>query len=177
MSDILVRKFDELDKVERKDNSLDYEVKQLIQEAKQNGYDSVKDYVKHLFQNWNEETDIAIINELYDEYMKCLQMGTERLFGEGKWDENTSFEEFLRESLIMLEHRLEEIKWKKQTKFPSYPGLVELLPDIKDVPSGVGEPLSIEDYDFYEMLIKKTMEAIKSVLTNESKLNKYLQGG
>lgn len=155
-------------------NELRDEIDLLIKQAKEAGFHSVKDFVKHVFSTWNKQTDKAIIKSLYEKFLEAIQYRQKKMISEGYWNENSTFEEYLDEAIKTCESRLEELKWRKKTQEPSFSYLVHILPYMENVPKGVGEPLTQEDYEFYEMILKKCLELYKKCLSDEKFLNEML---
>jgi hypothetical protein len=164
-----IRKDSELKKIKKNDQeSLELSIDLLIKEAKERGYDSVLDYVKATFQCWDKSATVGVVDEIYENFLLCVQEGVSKEpWGNGKWDTNSTFREFLSHTLKQIDSRLEELEWKKKTRYPAFAGLIKLLPDMTNVPKGVGESMSMEDYEFYELILRKTKEIVSSMLNND----------
>jgi len=153
---------------------LDPLVANLLQEMKDAGYESIKDYIKHLFKTWD---DSPIIYELYQEFLISVQNNVEKYPGTGVWNEGDSFLDYLHSTKESITIRLEELSWRKKTGLPSYEKLVssKIINEMENVPKGVGESLSKDDEEFYYMLLKKTYETIDKCISNPSKINKMIE--
>lgn len=150
-------------------------VSDLELETRKRGLSSVKDLLKESYTGFKRE---YILDELYENFMQCVnQKISKEPWGKGRWSGNDTFEEFLSYTQKEASSRLEELEWKKQTQYPSYEGIIHLLPKMNNVPKGIGESLKIEDFEFYEEILKKTIEMIKDCLSNQKLLNSYLRDG
>jgi hypothetical protein len=146
----------------------------LAEEAKQKGYPSVKDYLKTRFKNWDKEEKYLLIDELYNEFLDAVAYSKETWFDK-KYNVNSTFLEFLSDCLKTIESRLEELDWKRRTEYPSFPGLYNLVSEPSSVLPGAGEKLSIEDYEFYELLLKKSKETIKEIFSKPELVDDFLK--
>ena len=153
---------------------LDPLVESLMQEMKSAGYESIKDYVKHLFKTWE---DSPVIYELYQEFLISVQNNIEKYPDAGVWNEGDSFLDYLQVTKKSISVRLEELDWKKKTGLPSYEKLVssKIINEMENVPKGIGESLSQEDREFYYMLLKRTYETIDKCIADPSKINKMIE--
>lgn len=154
---------------------LDDAVLALLKEAKEQGYETVKDYVKAKFQNWNSATEKLIIEELYTDFVDViLHRASKAPFAKGVWDEFSTFQEWLEHNKKMALYRLEQLEEERKEKPTNYPGVVPFLPDMNDVSPGVGGQISFEDAEFYNEILRKTIEVLNKYLSSERKLRTFL---
>jgi len=162
-----IRKQSELKKVDYTKQAEDA-TDLLIKEAKKAGYDSVLDYVKHVYRTWDKEVQLNVLSELYDTFLDHIQAESDKEpYGKGKWNSSSTFLEYLEHTRKECKRALEEeLPWLKKTKKPSFQGLVPFLPNMTNVPKGVGEPLSQENYEFFELIYRRTLELVEMLLVD-----------
>ena len=167
-----VRKQKDLHRVDKskvKDfrKEVDNDIDLIIDEAKRLGYNSVLDYVKSTFTGFDRTAKRALLSEVYDDFLRAVQSGdSKEPWSRGTWGTNSTFQEYLYCRLKETDSRLEELDWKKQTQYPSFAGLANVLPHMKDIPKGMGEGMTQEDYEFYELIYKKSKELFEECLKN-----------
>lgn len=151
------------------------EVDILIEEARKAGYTSVKDYVKDVYKTWDEKVQLNVLEGIYESFLEAVQNEmSKEPYAKGCWSAEDNFELWLSFSLKCIEKRLDDMKWRINNPSPSFSGLLPYIDDMKDVPDGVGEALTKEDYEFYELILRKTKELIFDVLNNPEKLKKLM---
>lgn len=147
----------------------------VIREAKERGYETFLDYVKDTFQSWSKEVQVAIIEGLYDEFLDAVQnTKSKEPWADGVWNTDSTFLEWLSYVPKEIEKQLDDMKWRIKTQYPSFAGLLDFLPDLKDAPSGLGTGLSKENYEFFELILRKTKELVESLLRDEQKFNSIM---
>ena len=151
-------------------------VGQIWEQAQAAGFSSIKDFVKAFYKRWTATNDEDLLDELYSQFIDCVQQGiSKEPWGTGKWDTDSSFEQFLYLTSKETGMRLEEIQEKLKSQYPSFGAMVNVLPDMTDVPEGVGEALSKEDADFYIEVLRKGQELCDRMLKTPELINAYLE--
>jgi len=150
-------------------------VSQMWKEAKAKGYNSLKAYIAHHYKTWDETVEVSLVDELYESFLEAVQRGELHKEEDKFWSFKSSFEDWLIKSRDNLHHRLVELDEDYETKQPSFAGYVDLFPDMKDIQGDVGNAIDPEDYDFYHMLMRKTIETIDKLLKNSTLIDGFLR--
>lgn len=169
MSKIPVPGFDGKDMVKIETESGVVEVKfsdlimALIEVAKEMGYSDYRQFLmKHARQFTTEDYE-NLLTEFFDEWLQSITLHKEKIGG-GIWDENSTFEEYLSYKKELALRNLDKVREEKKTKPVSFKVLGEWKEDVGDkfqsVAPKVGESQETEIYEFYEELIKRSIECI-----------------
>jgi hypothetical protein len=134
----------------------------VIEEARQQGL-SVYQWLEKHYREWNDE---VIIEGLYEDF---LNMKVNNVPSEISGKIPQTFEEYLNDSLKAIEYRLRALEFNKKYKTSGFEPLKKMgiIEEIKGLPKGFGEPLSSEDIEFFEMILKKTKETIENYLKSK----------
>lgn len=130
-------------------------------------YDKLDSVEKAKLGNWNSQ---RTLDEIYEKFLLAVQQRTPSAIGDHVWTFDDTFDKWLQESRLVLEGRKLELKEKFEQKIAIYPKLVKRLEsgELTNAPKDVGRTLTREDYEFYQLVIRKTIEvidlAIKGVL-------------
>lgn len=151
-------------------NPYELSIEDLYEIAREEGYPSIKAYVQDLFQHISP---VGIIHELYQHYNMVIQdPKVYNLLSRHASGNLSPFDLYLQWVYGQLEHKLEGLKKEFQTgsSFRNLRPLIEQDPDadllVRDM-----QPMRPEDYEFYEMLLRRCGEAIQSYLRGEIQYN------
>lgn len=162
-----VRKSKDLNKVKNITKEVEEDVDILISEAAREGYESVLEYTKAKFKAFDREAKQEVLSEVYEGFLIAVQnRELKDPWGKGEWGSDSTFIEYVSYCLKETTSRIDETKWKFDTQYPSFAGLVKYLPDMKNTPPGIGKGMSREDYDFYMLLLRKCKELYEECLKN-----------
>jgi len=150
-------------------------VAEMWEDARKKGYDSLKDYLAHHFKKWDEETEAALMYELYESFWEAVQRGEFHRNEDEVWNIKNVFEEWLEKSKENLHRRLLELDEDYETKQPSFSSYIDLFPEMTDLQGNVGNAIDVESYDFYKMLMRKTLETVNKLLKNTTLIEKLLR--
>lgn len=144
--------------------------------AQQQGYKTLAAFLRDNFAKWDDNQDAILVNTWYEDFLHfCQQSIPKEPYGMGTWGTNSTFGEFLTNSHKENLSRLEELRWLKEAKKPSFDRFTGVIEDMKDVPAGVGEAMSIEDYELYEELLKRSNELRSKLMMDHGKIDRYLR--
>ena len=131
-----------------------------------------------------EWDDQKYLEEQYETFLSAVDKGAEKdyqykdekeflLAGSPKWGVNSVFEEWMRDSKVMLEFRLHELKIRKDDSSKSIPHLIGLIREAQNdgqadlVVDGIGEKMKPEDYEAFEFIVRKSLETTKKFLNDK----------
>jgi len=147
----------------------------MIMEANRQGK-PLGELIREKFKSW-KTIHKPLILELFKSFVAVVQMGEDKTFGEGKWDQKSTFRDFLDECRQMASYRIDELrKLKREELRPeAFQKAAEvILTSGGKVQPGVGHKLSVEDLDFYEETTRKSYETIQLALSNDAVLTACL---
>jgi hypothetical protein len=128
-------------------------------------YDKGEAIVQKMERNTNFDKDL-FFTELYENYLVCVQRNAPRERPSGiitRWDESTSFGDFLSDSLELIDHRLTELRMAKEAgvqKFRIVDDSVLAEMKIDSGSSVVGQRFKQEDFEVAEELLRRSKETI-----------------
>lgn len=170
----VVRRQKDMKEVKDVTPSVKEDIDLLWEEAKKQGYSSIRDYVKHQYQNFDSNTKLEIIEEKFDDFLTLVQTKADKLYSIGKWGVTSTFREYLHESVLEINNRLEQLEFEYKNRVQSFGGMITVLPYMKDTPAGMGEAMSTENYEFYSLIYNKCREFFIELLNNSELYNNYL---
>jgi hypothetical protein len=104
------------------------------------------------------------LSEHFNNYLTSVQRHEERVTGKiiTKWDEFTSFDDWLKDSLATIEEKLHAISMAKEAQTQKFRLLDDsVLSEMKmDKSSVVGQRFGIEDYEAVEEMLKRGRDTI-----------------
>ena len=141
---------------------------EMYRDAKERGMD-FREYLTLQLKNWNPED---YIRETYESFLEAVQNGDEKPFPNENgryWNEKSTFEEWLWYCEQVLLQRLDKLAEEKKTRPPSFEKLGQLREELGDhsdqlqlVVENAGEPQPLWVYEFYEEVMRKSLEAINN---------------
>lgn len=171
----MTRKQSETGHIKNVTNDVKEDIDLLWEEAKAKGYPSVLEYVKSRYQVFDRSVKKEVLNEIYQTFLTAVQHKEDKApWGRGQWDSHSTFLEYLSYSSKEAASRLDELDWKLKTQYPSFAGMIKMLPSMTNVPHGIGQGMSKEDYEFYELVLRKTKELIDECLKTPEIINDLL---
>lgn len=148
---------------------IDEDLRELIRLSRELGFNSFKDFCKAYFKEFSYQ---RYIDELFEDYLYSVQVGRPKWDGSGYWSIEDSFEDYVRADIESGRARLKELEEKKKTRLPSFLGIRPLEQEgILETPFKISEEVTMEDLDFYELLLKKGEEACKLYLQGVLKVS------
>lgn len=130
--------------------------------------------------NWDNK---AYLRECYQNFLRAVQMGVPKDYhynselewitaGCPRWSVGDSFVMWVKDQLYQLHWRLDELKAKRAENRPSDRHLIHLLDSGTLSPSTrfVGYQINQEDYEVYEWILRKSLEALESFKKGDIKL-------
>lgn len=139
---------------------------------------------EHIYQNIREYVnakwdDQDLLQEHFNKFLSAIQQGATKEYqynselefmraGSPIWNEHSTFDEWMRDTELMYEFRLKELKQRKEDSTKSFPHIIKLINQAKDagqvsgMPEGIGEELKPEDYEIFEFIIRKSLEVVRN---------------
>jgi hypothetical protein len=149
-------------------------VDDLIRAAKAEGK-TVAEYCRDHFGHWTKEDDAAMLDVAFENFLLAVQNDLDKdPWGKGKWGTESTFREFLFFTLKETRVQLEMLEERWASHAPRDVELSIVLPHMTDVPKGMGESLTQEDYELYHELLRRCIEVFEKCLANEELIDKYL---
>lgn len=124
-------------------------------------------------RNWDE---LGYLFECYHNFLKAVQLGASKdyqykspleyeLAGKPKWNQHDSFADWCHDQETMLQYRLDELKRKYLGQIPSDANLIHVIEkgQVEDPHPYLGHRLDIEEYEIYEWILRKSIEAIANL--------------
>lgn len=116
-------------------------------------------------------SDLSYLHECYHNFMAAIQVGAPKdyrydgpeaylLAGKPKWNESDVFDSWCVDQAAMIMWRLQSLEEKKLQNRPSDSTLIHLIDDVKDPDPFLGKNMTSEDYDIYEFMLRKGLEAL-----------------
>lgn len=135
-------------------------------------YDNIRERVK---ADWNER---VFINQQFDLFLHAVQQEVTKEYqydselafiqaGSPRWNEESSFDEWMDDVRQMYEFRLRELKQRKEDSSKSFPHIIKLVREAQEagqaqgMMKGIGEQMKPEDYEVFEFIIRKSLEAVR----------------
>lgn len=105
-----------------------------------------------------------VLNEMFENFLSAIQQKAVSPLSGHQWNQDDTFDDWVKEAEKMCQGRLEELKEKFDKKIVIFPKLVNLQEQgvLENSPSYVGRHLTREDYEFYHYTISRTLETIRS---------------
>ena len=158
------------------DNSLmENLVSEMWADAKKKGYKSLKGYLAHYYKHWDDEMEASLVDELYESFLEAVQRSALHRGEDEFWSFKNRFEDWLVKCKENLHKRLLELDEDYESKIPSFSAYLDLFPAMDNIQGDLGKALEAEDYDFYHMVMRKTLETIKKLLKNTTLIDIYLR--
>ena len=138
----------------------------LMKKARENGYKDWRRFLaEEVFRNWNEED---VIYQSYQDFLEACQLHEKKAFSDDeRWGEDSTFEEWVAESLQVISMRLEQLEKQRKNTKPSFQKLANLVEEGEKIglksdiiTPGVGEVPPPEIFEFYEEVLKRTRETL-----------------
>lgn len=142
-------------------------------------YDRGESIVKKMNKNKAVFDRDDFFEELYQNYLVAVQRQEPRQSPNRcivtKWDQNTTFEDFLGDALENIDHQLQSIKFAKTARIKKMHVIDDSVLEHKDmkIDSGssvVGKQFSNEDYEAVEELLRRSKEAIMDMKRGHTEL-------
>jgi len=148
-------------------------VQALIEVAKQEGYDDYREYLISVMRDSDFDYE-EHLTSMIDDYLRAIALKKKKDWGEGYWDENSTFEEYLHERKIGLLNNLERLEEERKQRMPSF---IEYdyyrdkfgESNVQFSMPKAGESPEAVIYEFYEYIMKKSLETIDKALRGEIK--------
>lgn len=148
----------------------------MYEDAKQRGI-PFREYLALQLKNWNPED---YIRETYESFLEAVQQRDEKPFPNENgrfWNEKSTFDEWLWYCEQVLKRRLDKLMQEKKERPPSFENLGKLREELGDhsdqlnlVVENAGESQPLWVYEFYEEVMRKSLEAINAFRRGEIKL-------
>lgn len=119
----------------------------IVQKLNRNAAFDREDFLSHLFEN----------------YLVAVQRHDERVSGKiiTHWDEFTSFDDFLNDSLTTIDEKLMSIKIAKEAQTQKFKVFDDsVLSEMKMDTAVAGQKFNVEDYEGVEELLKRSRDVI-----------------
>lgn len=108
--------------------------------------------------------------DLYENYLICVQRNEDRIKPGSpivlKWNEQTSFDDFLEDALANIDRQIRSIKIGKEAKTQKFSVLDDSLLSEANIDEGskaVGRQFGVEDYDALYEILMLSKEAIQDL--------------
>lgn len=126
-----------------------------------------------------EKADQTFLDQCYEQFLEAVQMHAQHPEGFVKtvgattlWDEKSTFDEWLAQCEKVLKDRLEEIDWKLRTGSKTMPGIIQVVDKgFEPAHPAIGESMKKEDYEAYNWMLRKSLEAIKNFRSGKVRLS------
>ena len=142
--------------------------------AQQAGYTSIRDYCKDYFENW-EQIKAGVLDEIHEDYLHAVQNHFPKdPWASGVWTRMSTFAEYLSCSLKQANQSVRDLRYQFTTQEPSFKGMLDMLPNMKNTPDGMGIAMTRETYEFYEMFYRYEIELFEECLKDPSVIDKLL---
>jgi len=146
-------------------------VQALIELAKQEGYDDYREYLMAVMRDSDFDYE-EHLTSILDDYLRAIALKKKKDWSEGVWDENSTFEEYLYERKIGLLNNLERLREEKKQRMESFPEYNYYRDkfgesNVNFNAPGAGERPEIAVYEFYEYIMRKSLETIEKALRGE----------
>lgn len=138
-------------------------IKALIEVAQERGYSDYRKFLMEQVKSFTQEDYENLLTEFADEWEESVMLGKEKPDG-GKWNEESTFEEYLKYKRDQALRNLDKVREEKKSKPVSFKVLGQWKEDVGDnfqtIAPKIGESQDTEIYEFYEELIKRSIECI-----------------
>jgi hypothetical protein len=152
------------------------EVDKLWTYAQQLGFKTLADFLRFAFKRWDLEQDKSMARNWFETYLQHVQNRTSKEpYSIGVWGPGSTFIEYLHYQEKEAVSRLDELHWLLDAQKPSFDRFTAVLPEMKNVPAKVGEPLDRETFELYEEFIRRSIELMKKLLSNPDAIDNYLE--
>lgn len=134
----------------------------FIELAKEQGYEDYREFLMNYFDKWDYEEAITMF---FFDWIAAVNQAELKPDGQSRWDENSTFEEWLALQKQRALEQLEKLYEERKNKKPSFQDLAKWIEEsdgnFKPAAPKVGETPEDIMYDFYEGVIRKTLETIE----------------
>ena len=146
---------------------LQTEVDNLSIYARQQGYTDIKEWVKEQLSSWS---DFAILDSYYGKFLEAVDLKLPKSWDIGHWGQTSTFREFCAHSIKELRRRLSELPKEKDEKPLAFRGFLDQADEMTkgtgftNPAPGLGNRADSSDYEFYEEIMRKTIETLQKFL-------------
>jgi hypothetical protein len=122
------------------------------------------EYIKRRGEWKTTDDDIFFLDECYENMLTAIQQRQQKVFSNEVWGPESTFDDWLGEAKRMLFARLGELEVKYRQKLIRQKGLTKFLEKGQMINAHpiAGTAMSIEDYEAYQEIIHKGLEAIEA---------------
>lgn len=145
---------------------------ELKQEATKAGYKTILEYLKGEGSKLGFDPQ-EYITELHKMFVDACSLGHKKAFSTDRWNPvSDSFDDFLDESLKVVQVRKQEVKRKRTTGEKPFPGLYQykLIDSLEEVNPALEVEVDSEELDMYEEILELSSKAIIAYRHGEFRL-------
>lgn len=137
----------------------------LTKIAEREGYENWRVYLAEKVRQWSEEDFIYMS---YQNFLEAVNLQEKKAFSEERWNTESTFEEWVAESIKVIYMRLDQLEKEKKERPINFPDLARQVEESEKegIPislniKGIGEQTDIVLFEFYEEILKRSLETLK----------------